>query len=222
MSKMFTVVIPVYYSKRLKRALDSIEMQENKDDIEVIIVADDGNKDPYQNILKGYSFEYSIIVNEINLGPGMARQVGLDAAQGEWITFLDHDDEFALNCFTIVKERILQDKPSLLVTSNILVANDYNWPVSQAYAVNEGLGTLHGKFYNVAMLRHYNIQFSKELKTQEDTYFISLLEAHIFLDRNNLGDNFEIFVPNITYYWYLVPDSTSHKTYSKEQITFAY
>ena len=103
-----TVIIPVYNRpERVVKALDSIPA---RDDLEVIVV-DDCSTDNTMEVLKSYDrIPITILKNEVNSGPGIARNKGLDAARGEYITFLDSDDwlvteniEFILNDFTPLK-----------------------------------------------------------------------------------------------------------------------
>ena len=80
MSKFFTVIVPVYNPTRLEQALDSIESQSNKEDIEVIIVDDNSTNKEYQKLLSKYTFDYNLIENTENQGPGLARQIGMNNA----------------------------------------------------------------------------------------------------------------------------------------------
>lgn len=225
MNKFFSIIIPVYNSdERLTKALQSIENQNLKDDIEVIIVDDqDGKLDFYKDLVKKFTFETKVIETPENMGPGGARNVGMDAATGTWITFLDHDDEFAMDCFSIVKESIEQSGCLFVLSSHCLTANDYDYPITGLYTIDEGIGTLHGQFYNREMLKKYDIRFNSQLRTQEDTYFLSLLECHMLLDVDNYDEEkTEVVIPNVTYFWYLWPDSTSHKDDAGRESQFCY
>lgn len=218
MSKFFTVVVPVYNPTRLERALDSIESQRNKENIEVIIVDDNSTNKEYQKLLSKYTFDYKLIENNENLGPGLARQVGMDAAAGEWITFLDHDDEFNPDCFEYIEKFIVNSGCEFVLSSNTLIANDYDWSTTELYQVEASDNFLHGKFYNIEKLKYYNVHFSKDLRAQEDTFFISLIEGYLLLDRENFNlEKAKIMCPLITYYWYLWPDSTSHSVSNDER-----
>lgn len=92
-----SVVIPVYNaSKYLKQALDSV-IGQTLEDIEIICV-DDGSTDDSYNIL----LEYEKIDDRIKVlkhlkdskGAAEARNMGLDNARGEYVSFLDADDFF--------------------------------------------------------------------------------------------------------------------------------
>jgi len=83
-------IVPVFNGERyLKEALDSIRVQTYRP-LE-IIVADDGSTDGTTAIVAGYGEEV-LSLFQPNAGPAAARNLGLSAAQGEFVAFLDHDD----------------------------------------------------------------------------------------------------------------------------------
>ena len=87
----FSVIIPVYNTEQyLKRCLDSVFAQ-SYTDFEVICV-DDGSTDGSSGVLTGYDDERLKVITQSNQGQGEARNRALEAAQGEYIYFLDSDD----------------------------------------------------------------------------------------------------------------------------------
>ncbi|MCD8218211.1 MAG: glycosyltransferase [Clostridiales bacterium] len=90
-----SVIIPVYNaSERLRQCLDSVVGQTLRD-IEIICV-DDGSEDDSVAILKEYAAKDSRmrVITQENAGAGAARNRGLDAAAGEYLSILDSDDFF--------------------------------------------------------------------------------------------------------------------------------
>lgn len=222
MKKFFTIIIPVYNPDKLEVALDSIEHQDIKDELEVILVNDCGSKD-FESLLPQYSFEYKVITNKVNLGQGMARQIGLNEATGEWITFLDHDDSFVDNALTRVKECIINSKCKFVFCTKMIIANDYNWINTDEYVVLDPKCTLHGQFYNKEKLDKYNIGFNSVVRPHEDTYFLSLVEGNLFMDTEDYDETTsKIESGLITYCWYLWGDSTSHKEVKYKDINVTY
>jgi glycosyltransferase involved in cell wall biosynthesis len=87
-----SVIIPVYNDEKfLGECLDSVSNQ-TLDDIEIICI-NDGSTDSSLEILNEYSTDKRItIITQTNQGSAIARNKGLDIAQGEYIGFLDADD----------------------------------------------------------------------------------------------------------------------------------
>ena len=85
-----SVLIPTYNRRRfVVDAVQSVLAQEY-DDLEIVVV-DDGSTDGTDSALAPYrsSIRY---IRTANQGPAMARNVGMRAARGEYIAWLDSDD----------------------------------------------------------------------------------------------------------------------------------
>jgi len=89
---LISVIIPTYNrSQLLPRAVDSVLSQKGAK-FELIIV-DDGSTEKLPDILCHPSSGLRIFRQE-NKGPAAARNLGIKEARGEWIAFLDSDDEW--------------------------------------------------------------------------------------------------------------------------------
>jgi len=89
----FSLILPVYNVDRfLQECLDSI-VKQTFNDFEVICI-DDGSTDNSSEILKQYrnKYEYFKVITQENKGQGIARNIGIDEAKGEYICFIDPDD----------------------------------------------------------------------------------------------------------------------------------
>ena len=91
---LVTVAIAVYNAEKyLKDCMESVVNQTYKN-LEIICV-NDASTDSSLAILEPYAAKdnrVKIITNKTNSGLGVTRNVGLDAAQGEYILFVDSDD----------------------------------------------------------------------------------------------------------------------------------
>lgn len=90
---LLSIIIPVYNSeKSIKKCISSI-VKQKRDDVEVIIV-DDGSSDNTANIIKEMivNQEKFVYIYQENKGSGEARNKGIEAAKGEFVTFVDSDD----------------------------------------------------------------------------------------------------------------------------------
>lgn len=92
-----SIIIPVYNTAEfLSACIDSVIYPE-LDDYEIIIV-NDGSTDNSPEIAGSYVEKYPSLIkliNKENGGLGDARNVGINAAQGEFLLFLDSDDKLS-------------------------------------------------------------------------------------------------------------------------------
>lgn len=97
---LISVIIPVYNSARwLSRCLESVCGQ-TLENIEILCV-DDGSSDDSPAILEAYARRDPRIrlhLQDTNRGVSIARNIGIAAARGEWLSFVDSDD-FMLRSF---------------------------------------------------------------------------------------------------------------------------
>ena len=130
-----SIIVPVYNnSKHLRTCLNSLVEQTLKD-IEIICV-DDASTDNSLEILKQYQSKYSnikIIQNKINRGPGASRNIGIEAAGGEYIGFVDADDYVNINMYEELYEGAKElGNPEIVYTGISFVQDDrfrnYNAP----------------------------------------------------------------------------------------------
>ena len=88
-----SVIVPVYNTAQyLPRCIESI-LSQSFADFELLLI-DDGSTDGSGAICDGYAAKDSRIrvFHKENGGVSSARNLGLDSAHGEWITFVDSDD----------------------------------------------------------------------------------------------------------------------------------
>ena len=92
--KSVSVIIPCYNCRRyIEQTLESLEQQTCKD-FQVICV-NDGSTDDTPRILKRWQEKGSLdmtVIHQENGGVSTARNAGIEAAQSEFILFLDSDD----------------------------------------------------------------------------------------------------------------------------------
>ena len=94
LNSKISIVIPTYNRVDfLPKAIQSVLNQTYRN-WEMIIV-DDGSTDNTEEIVKGYKeSRIQYIVHKYNLGLSAARNTGIKKSRGEYIAFLDSDDEW--------------------------------------------------------------------------------------------------------------------------------
>ena len=93
MGSVLSVIVPVYNSKEhLSHCIDSI-LSQSFSDFELLLV-DDGSTDGSGAVCDTYSEKDSRVrvFHKKNGGVSSARNVGMDNANGQWLTFIDSDD----------------------------------------------------------------------------------------------------------------------------------
>lgn len=105
-----SVIVPVYnVEKYLVRCLDSL-VQQTLPDLEIICV-DDCSPDRSIDILRQYEMDYPgkvrVIQSDINRRQGGARNLGIRAARGEYIGFVDSDDWVDVRMFQLLYDQAI-------------------------------------------------------------------------------------------------------------------
>lgn len=106
---MVSVIIPVYNrEKTVKKSIMSV-LNQTYTDFELIIV-DDASTDNSINVIREIQDDrIRIICHENNKGASAARNMGIDAAKGEYIAFNDSDDLWRENKLEFQMEALLKN-----------------------------------------------------------------------------------------------------------------
>ena len=103
----FSVVMPLYNkAPHVAAALASVAAQRHP--AQEVIVVDDGSTDGSREIVAGLKMPSVRLLDRAPPGPGgyAARNLGIEAASGDWIAFLDADDLWAPNHLAELAEAI--------------------------------------------------------------------------------------------------------------------
>ena len=110
-----TIGIPVYNGEKyISRCIDSIlkEYEKAKENIELeLLIVNDGSKDKSKTILKEYSDKLSFIkvVTQDNAGIAHVRKVILEEASGDYLWFVDVDDEIDEGAIEFIANQKLEE-----------------------------------------------------------------------------------------------------------------
>lgn len=191
------IIIPAYNAKNtLDRLLYSVAIQKNVNNFKVYIVNDCSDYD-YSEIIKSFKrfFWIKELKLEKNMGPGYARQYGIDHSFGEFIMFIDADD-FLYSPYSLYELYIPLERKYDLIISNFIVENsgkelvfkcDYTW--------------LHGKVFKRDFLIKNSIRFNNT-RSNEDNGFNYLVRFH---------KPYTLFLDKVTYIYYENPCSTTRR-----------
>lgn len=178
---MISIIVPIYNAEpTLKKCIDSILTQSNHD-FELILV-DDGSKDASPAICDEYTKRDARVkvYHKENGGVSSARNLGLDYANGDWITFIDADDEVSNGYLSDIsrhsedviikgyKKRFGKTIIESLSTQDI-ITNSFLDFVSSYITSSLLRGPVY-KFYKKNILN--NLRFLTDMKIGEDAWFV--------------------------------------------------
>lgn len=90
---MFSVIIPAYNAEKyIQRSIRSV-LNQTWSDFEILVI-NDGSKDSTYEKASSIKDARLIVINKQNEGVSVARNAGIQNARGEYICFLDADDEY--------------------------------------------------------------------------------------------------------------------------------
>lgn len=184
---LISVIVPVYNAeKTLRQCVDSILNQEYGD-IELILV-DDGSKDSSPAICEEYAERDSRVkvFHKTNGGVSSTRNLGLDNAQGEWITFIDSDDYVTNGYFDgidendediLIKSYKKFDHTGMVCGKETEVLNriyDFS-EFLNLYVTDSLLRCPWTKFYKRELVG--DMRFLQDMKIGEDAWFVFMYLA---------------------------------------------
>jgi len=88
-----TVIATKARPKLVLRAVATV-LQQTFSDLELIVVVDGPDAETEAGLSLIRDSRLRVIVNSMNVGCAASRMVGVNAAKGEWVAFLDDDDEW--------------------------------------------------------------------------------------------------------------------------------
>lgn len=125
---LISVIVPIYnVEKYLDRCVDSIINQTYKN-LEIILV-DDGSPDNCPKMCDDYAEKDSRIkvVHKENGGLSDARNVGMEVATGEYVSFIDSDDYISLDFYETLFQTMIDNDSDIVECSVVKFYEDNNF-----------------------------------------------------------------------------------------------
>lgn len=193
------IIIPAYNAHNtIHRTLGSILMQNNKDEVNVIIVNDVSDHD-YSEFIEYYSkfFDIKEIKMPVNGGPGVARQYGIDNSDSKYFTCIDADDTFASPFILRECVKQLDDDPKSAMISGVFIEEQELPDGSIRYNPHQqDMVWMFGKIYRRKFIDSHKIRFNKT-RANEDNGFNTLI-------RLCANENEQIkFLGDVVYNWHM-------------------
>ncbi len=210
-----SIIIPCYNAVQyVPLLLSKLKVQiGNRTDVEVIAV-NDGSGDATLEALKEMAdhFQSLRVLSQENAGPAMARNTGLAHSMGEYVWFVDADDDLSDNCLSVLLGEI-ETNPSDVICFNYRETDAQGCPLNEykewkyvygkittgldAYAQNNIPAFLWNRVIRRDLIVNNHIRFDI---IPEDEDF--LLETYFY------AETFR-FIPDVLYYYKIMINSFS-------------
>ncbi len=219
---MISIIVPVYNAKNtICRCVNSIIAQ-TYTDWELILI-DDGSSDNCGEICDSYAAKYQKIhvIHQKNQGVSAARNIGINVAIGEWITFVDSDDYLAdsfLSNFVYDQNIDLQamgmtnvyndEKTEVLMPQKTMIKSTVE--ALSVYLDIKFFMSPWAKLFKTGLLRSNKIEFPTDICYTEDEIFVK--KYLCFTKQIRM-----IAVPDY-YYTHFNENSLTSREYSSEEL----
>lgn len=206
-----SIIVPVYNAERwLRRCIDSI-LDQTHTDFELLLI-DDGSTDASFTICEEYaSFDCRIrVFHKFNGGASSARNLGLDNAQGLWITFCDADDyvypEWLANFnlqegqnYDLLTQGMKTDKPFFGI-EKLQKESGFDFSGTPINFLDEAcehylLGYNVIKAFRKKIIKDYDLKFNEKLWLREDEAFFLEYISHCKKIKSSKEAGYFYFTP---------------------------
>lgn len=217
---LVSINIPVYKCEKfILRCLESVKNQ-SYTNFEIILI-NDCTPDNSVNIIKEFinknnQINIKLINHETNLGLSVVRNTGIVNSMGDFIYFLDSDDDIDIDCIKLLVENQLKTNAQLILSQNRWIntfdhsTKDFGFPTNsddkyynnnntifKAYCEDRFPITSWNKLINLEFIKKNQIYFIPGLYAQDELWMFHLMEK---IDTLSIIDN-------ITYNYYLHGES---------------
>lgn len=202
-----SVVVAVYNpGQEIDKLLESLDAQSMPRDEFEVIFADDDSTDGTRERLRDWARErpnVRVLHNTPNSGwPGRPRNLGIDAAKGEFVFFADNDDKFTPKALEWMYDYAHANQSDVVVTKEVGVGADRGvmGPIFRKNIPDAKLGTdpilgvlTPHKLIRTSLLREHGIRFPEGRVRLEDHYVVI---ASYFAAKR-----ISVLADRLCYYW---------------------
>lgn len=189
---LVSIIIPIYnVEKYLARCLESVVTQ-SYSTIEILLI-DDATQDNSAQIYSAYKKDderIRLLRHQTNCGLSVARNTGMDAARGEYIFFLDSDDQLPVNAIELLVEASrgetdiaigsyicqFSDKAEIreltFSEESYIPAYEYiDWLVKE----HRYIGVVFNKLYKRSFIDAQNLRFTPGILSEDEEFTVKTL-----------------------------------------------
>lgn len=185
---IISIVIPAYNAeKTIGRTLKSL-VNQTFVDFEIIVIDDGSDDRTYQICTEYQSLVNIIIYKQRNAGVSRARNRGIEIAQGEWLTFIDADDEVRHNYLEELINATHNGNIDIVISGVSAVSSGKSKSITIPDAVFNGDNRIRefiegylghpllkvnaSKLYRCDILKKQDIRYDQNIRLSEDALFV--------------------------------------------------
>lgn len=186
-----SIVIPVYnVAPYIAECIQSVMNQTWQGDLECILVDDCGTDDSMTVVetkLKNYSgkIDFKVVYHQQNRGLSAARNSGIETVTGDYVYFLDSDDEITPDCIEQLARPLDGERPIDLVVGDYRIVGSnmskpplylqdgcslYGKDVLHSYRKGEWYMLSVNKLYRVGFLRSNHLHFYEGIIHEDELW----------------------------------------------------
>lgn len=221
----FSIITAVYNCENyLSQSIESVINQDIgfEENVQLILV-DDGSTDNSKEIALKYQNKYPqniLVLSKENNGPGSARNLGLEHANGDYVNFLDSDDKLSLNALSNVYSFFKSNDVDVVSIPIVFFERrggehvlNYKFKDTRLIDLNElyDYPQLHISSSFIKSDSICGLRFDEDLVNGEDALFLN----KIILNKQRYG-----VLSNVTYWYRKRNDFSSIMDQSKNSTKF--
>ena len=181
----FSVVIPLYNKEHYIEATIQSVLNQTCQDFEVLVV-DDGSRDNSLALARKFECDRVRIIPQENQGVSVARNTGILNALGEFICFLDADDEWRPDYLATFDELTVKYPESAIFVTAYAV-NMGNGKINYSTRLEPETGCLPS--YWLTLAKGYDFVWTSATTMRRDT----LMEAGLFKPGEKIGQDLDMW-----------------------------
>ena len=224
MGKCISVIVPIYNSsKTLDRCIKSILRQEYTN-LEILLI-NDGSVDDSESICKTYAQQDKRInyIYKKNSGAGDTRNYGINIATGDYIGFVDSDDEVLPDMYKKMINANKDEKYDIIGCSNYDTKDSGGFNIKRHLELNPGLQEketiINDILYQTpnAWGAVWNKIFKKKVFEKIRFPETSIMEDY-FVTLRAFNEFSVYYIDEPLYIHYTNNNSLSHRTFKEEML----
>ena len=213
MKPSLSIIVPVYNNERyISFCLESLLLHQNIDkELYEVIVVNDGSTDRSFSIIQSYAQIYSniFVINQENSGVSVARNRGLEIANGDYVWFVDGDDFIQANCLQKLLVKLNTEVDVFHFYGFRFQQNTFDKQLLYKNVKGTAQPDIWSYIFSIKFLKKHKIYFEKG---------IHYCETQLFLNDVNLHRHIEVKDED-TYYYYRQNSFSATSSNKQRKIT---